>query len=120
MKQFEVTATYRITAESQEKAQAIYEEAGPEIDDGAPIQTWETSELAEVADAPVRWTLVVEVADGLAPSDLLERLQEEPGVRSVEFHFEDMIERGDNVDVCLAGNPAVDGVCGDPDCVCAR
>jgi hypothetical protein len=23
------------------------------------------------------------------------------------------------VDVCIAGNPATDGVCGDPDCVCA-
>lgn len=27
----------------------------------------------------------------------------------------DAIEAG----VCLAGNPAVNGVCGDPDCVCA-
>lgn len=25
----------------------------------------------------------------------------------------------DEVGVCLAGNPAVNGVCGDPDCVCA-
>lgn len=24
------------------------------------------------------------------------------------------------VDVCLAGNPAVNGCCGEPDCVCAR
>jgi hypothetical protein len=23
------------------------------------------------------------------------------------------------VDVCIAGSPAVNGVCGDPDCVCA-
>lgn len=67
----------------------------------------------------MRWTIVVEVPEGLAPSDLRERIEDEPHVSVVEFHFEDLIERGDNVDVCLAGNPAVDGVCGDPDCVCS-
>lgn len=23
-------------------------------------------------------------------------------------------------DICLAGNPAINGICGDPECVCAR
>lgn len=49
----------------------------------------------------------------------------------IKFHGGDPIERAvdafaaailaaDNeVDVCITGNPAVNGVCGDPECVCA-
>jgi hypothetical protein len=31
-----------------------------------------------------------------------------------------IVQRPAIVDVCLAGAPAINGVCGDPECVCAR
>ena len=46
-------------------------------------------------DPTNRWTLVVDVPAGLAPSELIERIEDEPGVSVVETHFEDMIERGE-------------------------
>lgn len=40
------------------------------------------------------WTLIVEVPDDLAPSDLQERIDEEEGVSVLEMHFENLLAEG--------------------------
>lgn len=34
------------------------------------------------------------------------------------FDDRGFIKRGESIGVCLAGEPAINGVCGDPECIC--
>ncbi|MEN3280059.1 MAG: hypothetical protein V7607_1199 [Solirubrobacteraceae bacterium] len=49
--------------------------------------------LTDDEEPAQRWTLVVAVPAGLAPSDLTERIADEAGVTVVEVHFEDLVQR---------------------------